>query len=142
MESSLNMSCKITLSDDRKYVVIRYTGEINKNIIMPFIVQAHVLARKNNIDKFYMDMTSARNTDSFSDICEFSYADTGKVPEINTSAVVAAVVDPEDHSHDFIERLLWLNGVDILLFTSREKAVSYLHETPGNRKIIREALRG
>lgn len=47
-------------------------------------------------------------------------------PVIIATARVAAVVSPEDHSHDFFETSARNNGMDFTLFRNREHAIRHL----------------
>ena len=140
MEQSFFMSCDIKLSDDKKYVILKFQGKINKHIILPFIVQSHILAKKHKIDRFLVDMILAENRDTFPEKFDYAYSDVKKVSEINPAAVISVVVAPDDHSHDFIEKVLRKNNYDVTMFRSEREAVNYLYETAENREKIKKSL--
>ena len=56
----------------------------------------------------------------------FAHDDMKRTPAIDTSAVVAVLVSPGDHSHDFIETVSRNSGLNVTLFTDRERAVAHL----------------
>jgi hypothetical protein len=61
------------------------------------------VGRKMGINKYLVDVTKARNTDTVLGNYEFAYTDMKKTEGIDKYARVAVLVSPEDHSHDFVE---------------------------------------
>jgi hypothetical protein len=98
------------------------------------------LAKKHKIDRFLVDMILAENRDTFPEKFDYAYSDVKKVSEINPAAVISVVVAPDDHSHDFIEKVLRKNNYDVTMFRSEREAVNYLYETAENREKIKKSL--
>ena len=120
------MSYSIFLSDDRKYIVLEITGEITAKAIMQMIIESHAFGAKNQISKYLVDATRARNTSTISENYQFAYGNMKETPEINQNAIVAMLVDPEDHTHDFIETVSRNAGYNAKMFRNREEAITFL----------------
>lgn len=120
------MNYSITPSDNQKYILIKVQGEINRQISMKQNIEAHALGKKMGINRYFMDLTESRNTDSVLNNYTFAYTDMQNVEEINRFARVVALVSPDDNSHDFIETVLKNAGLNITLFTDKELALQHL----------------
>ena len=119
------MSFTISPSKDGKYISLKITGDIDSKIAMNNNIEAHALGKKLGINRYFVDLTKSRNVESVADSYKFAYEDM-KTPMIDKSARVAILVDPNDHSHDFIETVLQNSGHSVKLFTDRKLAKSYL----------------
>lgn len=120
------MDYSIDLSDDQSYIQLTITGELNRKKAVNINLKAHALGKKHNIDRYLVDVRNARNTDSIMQSYEFAYSDMQNTDGIDKSATVAAIVDPDDHSHDFLETVAKNAGIDINLFTDERKAIEHL----------------
>jgi hypothetical protein len=49
-----------------------------------------------------------------------------ETPEIDKTALVAVLVRPDDHSHDFVETVARNSGLRVTLFRDRERAEDHL----------------
>jgi len=94
--------------------------------MMNYIVEAHALGDKMGVKRYLVDVTEARNVDSAVKNYEFAYSDIKKADTVNPKARVAALVCPGDHSHDFIETVLYNAGQPIKIFDDLSKAQEYL----------------
>jgi hypothetical protein len=121
------MSYEIYLSEDGKYIVTKHEGELTSELVIQRTLEAHALGEKLGVTRHLMDVTAARNIDSVTKSYEFAYNEIGEVPGINMQVRVAVLVDPEDHSHDFIETVTRNAGQDVTLFRDRELAIKHLH---------------
>ncbi len=122
------MDCNITLSPDKKYIIQKVSGEINRAKAMQFNQETHALGKEKGIDKFLVDMTKARNTDSAVNNYQFAYKDMKEMPEDVRNARIATLVSPDDHSHDFIETVSQNSGLNVKIFRDRDEAIRYLFE--------------
>jgi hypothetical protein len=120
------MPHKIYISEDSSYIILEVEGEVTRANAMEFNIEAHGLGRKVGINKYLVNMINARNVDSTINNYLFTYNDMKEASEIDLTAVVAAVVSPEDHSHDFIETLAKNSGLNLTLFRSLDEALEYL----------------
>ncbi|MBW1814413.1 MAG: hypothetical protein JRJ39_12290 [Deltaproteobacteria bacterium] len=66
-------------------------------------LEAHTLGGKLGINRYLVDVTESRNTDSVMESYDFAYEDMKNTEGIDLYARVALLVSPGDHSHDFIE---------------------------------------
>ena len=122
------MSYKIYLSENGKYIVSQYRGEINSELAMQRVREAHKLGDELGITLHLVDLTAARSGDSVTQAYKYAYEDMQTPPGINREVRVVMLVSPEDHSHDFIETVLRNPGHDVTLFRDRELAIQYLLE--------------
>lgn len=120
------MSYTINLSNDGKYIILVVKGEINRQIAIPQNQEAHALGKQKGIQRYLVDLTAARNTDTIPDQYDFAYKDMQQAEGIDRLARVAVLVDPGDHSHDFIETVARNSGQDVRIFKNREAAEAYL----------------
>lgn len=116
----------ITPSADGRYIVVKVCGEINRKTAMQQILEAHALGRRLGVNRYLVDVTAARNTDSVRDSYDFAYTDMSDTEGIDKAARVATLVSQGDHSHDFIEIVSRNSGLNVTLFTDRELAVQHL----------------
>ena len=122
------MGYSLKPSEDRDYIVLTVVGEINGQSMMKYIIEAHDLGKEMGINRYFVDVTEARNIDSILGNYNFAYSDMKKSKGVDTLARVAALVSPGDHSHDFIETVLTNAGLSLKLFTNPVTAREYLRK--------------
>jgi heme oxygenase len=120
------MPYRIYLSDDSTYVIIEQSGKVTRKLQLEYNIEAHKVGKEHHIKKYLMDVIHARNTESNIENYQFTYEDLRGANEIDKTAIVALVVDPEDHSHDFIETLSINSGLNVTLFRDKTKAIEFL----------------
>jgi hypothetical protein len=120
------MEYVIEISENKGYIIIKASGEVDPNIAMKYTEEAHILAKENGIDNFLVDLTAATNKLHVIENYEFAYDKVAPNPVINKLAKIALLVSPNDHSHDFIETVLINTGVLVRLFRNKEMALDYL----------------
>ncbi|MDX9992035.1 MAG: hypothetical protein RBS68_08280 [Anaerolineales bacterium] len=119
------MNQLVRISEDGKYILLKATGNISRVQVIEYFIEAHSLGRQQGLDRYLVDFTECRNTDTVLRNYTLAYQDM-KDPRINQSARTALLVSPHDHSHDFIETLLRNSGSDVTLFHDRELAIWHL----------------
>ncbi len=119
------MAYNITPSDDGKYIIMKVTGDFNRKLAIQYDLESHALGKSLGISRYLVDLTEARNTNTTVEDYEFAYRDM-KTPEIDRTAVVAVLVSPGDHSHDFTETVTRNAGLNTKLFTDRDRAIRHL----------------
>ena len=119
------MTYSITASDDKKYIIVKVIGNISRLLAIQYNLEAHALGKELGIDRFLLDFTECRNTDTVLRNYKYVYDDM-KNPGINQSARTAMLVSPNDHSHDFIEALFRDARIDVTLFYDRDLALWHL----------------
>jgi hypothetical protein len=120
------MNYTITPSVDGKYIILTVKEEINRKTAMQQNLEAHALGRKLGINRYLVDVTEARNTDSIQDSYDFAYKDMRETEDIDRLARIAVLVSPGDHSHDFIETVSRNTGLTVEIFTDLELAKLFL----------------
>jgi hypothetical protein len=120
------MKYEINISSDKRYIIVKVTGEMDGLAAMQYTEEAHIMAKSNGIDKFLIDLTEARNTLRVIENYEFAYEKVAPNPLINKLAKVALLVSKNDHSHDFIETVSINTGLLVKLFRNHESALNYL----------------
>ena len=120
------MSYTISPSEDGKYIVLKYFGDVSRKLSIERVIEAHALGEKLGINSYLVDLTEARNIDSIPDLYTYAYEDTKIASGFNLNARVALLADPDDHSHDFVETVLRNAGHNVVLFRDRESAIKHL----------------
>ncbi|MBW1985270.1 MAG: hypothetical protein JRI53_11180, partial [Deltaproteobacteria bacterium] len=69
------MNYTITPSKDGKYIILKIQGEINRQSAMKQNLEAHTLGGKLGINRYLVDVTESRNTDSVMESYDFAYED-------------------------------------------------------------------
>jgi hypothetical protein len=129
-DSSLAPVCTVSVADDRSYIVLKYVGMINRELAAKFNLRAHALGHELGINHYLVDVTEARNTESTVGNYEFAYDDMHAAP-FDRHAVVATVVSPDDHSHDFVEIVCRNAGLNVTHFRDRAAALEHLARQRG-----------
>jgi len=120
------VSYRIQPAEEGSYIHIEVQGTINRAVGVELIIEAHSLGDELGIENYFMDLTQAVNDDTVSDQFHFANTDMAETPGLNRYAKVAALVAPEDHSHDFIETVLRNVGFNLRIFRCRSEAMAFL----------------
>ena len=120
------MEYKISLSDDRKYILVLVSGSVNRLNTMEYVIESHKLGLKEGIKSFLIDLRNARNVDSIGNNYNFVNEDLQSESLVDKSAKIALLVEKNDHSHDFIETVAINSGNVLRLFRDEKEALQYL----------------
>ncbi len=120
------MNYSIKVSKNHSYIILKVNGEIKAQNMMQYILEAHEVGKKEGLNRYLVDVRNAVNTDSVIDNYNFAYSDMKKTKGVDKMALVAALVSPGDHSHDFIETVLSNAGLFLKIFSDPVKAKEYL----------------
>lgn len=115
-----------TVSPDGKYIIQKVVGDINSNLALKYNHETHALGRKLGIRRYLVDLTESRNTESVLGNYEFAYDKMPASAGLDLDAIVALLVDPDDHSHDFVETVSRNAGLNVSLFRYRDAAIQHL----------------
>jgi len=115
-----------SVSPDGKYIIVDVQDNVTRESATELVTELHVLGKALGINRYLMDFTKSRNIDSTINNYEFAYKDMQDTDKIDRYAKIAALVDPEDHSHDFIETVSKNAGFSLTIFWDRQLAVEYL----------------
>ncbi|MEJ2395205.1 MAG: hypothetical protein P8045_11490 [Candidatus Thiodiazotropha sp.] len=112
--------------DSSDYILIEVEGDMTRAVGKEVIVEAHRLARKLGIEKFFMDLTKAVNRDTTTEQFQFANSDMRESKEFNRFAKCAGLVAAHDHSHDFVETVIRNIGINFRLFRNRQQALDFI----------------
>jgi len=121
------MHYTIQPSHDGRYILLTVEGEFTAKSFMTCIIETHTLGMRLGIHHYLVDATKARNIDSILGNYKFAYTEMPKSDGVDPLAVVAGLISPEDHSHDFVETVSNNAGMPFKLFTDFDTAVAYLN---------------
>lgn len=125
-EPEPKMNYTISLSQNKKYILIKVIGLVNRINAMKYTIESHKLGADKGILHFLVDLVDARNEESIAENYDFAYTDLREQPVINRKAKVAMLVEKNDHSHDFMETLSVNSGHNVRLFRDEKSALSFL----------------
>jgi len=120
------MDYTITHSIDGMFIMLKVKGNITRRTAMQLNLEAHALGKQLQVRRYLVDVTEAKNTDTTSENYGFAYSDMQKLEGIDKSARVATLVDPKDHSHDFMETVARNAGLNVRIFTDLDQAKRFL----------------
>jgi hypothetical protein len=120
------MPYDLSASDCGRYINLVITGDITAESAMVHNLEAHALGRELGIRRYFVDATNARNSETVVGNYTFAHEEMKETEGIDLGARVAFLVDPEDHSHDFVEVVMKNAGMHVSLFRDRESALAFL----------------
>ena len=118
----------VTHSDCERFIFINVEGIITHEIAIEFTMNAFALAfEKKGVNKFFLDLRSARNVAKPSDKSSFSKG----LPEMDSAIPfqkmrIALLIDIEDQSHNMINIMLKDFGVNIKNFHDYAEAYEFV----------------
>lgn len=121
-------TCTLTVSEDKKYVIIKVVGKVTSQDMYQHAVEAHELARSLNLRAFLMDLTDSVNLQSAGENYNLVYRQFRTSDKLIRNSRLALWVKADDHSHDFIETLAANAGDNVNLFRDPQKAIQFLLE--------------
>ncbi len=83
------------------------------------------MGKELGIHSYLVDLTESQNMDTVASNFKWANEDM-RMDGIDRFARAALVVDPEDHSHDFVVVAGQNAGINLSLFTDRSLAERYL----------------
>lgn len=119
------MSYSLSVSADGNYIIIKVWGNMTRQIGVEIAIAASQLGQEKNINRFLQDLTESKNMETLANNYYLAHQDLQQT-EVNQTAIVACLVNPADHSHDFVETASRNAGYKVKLFTDKQKAIAYL----------------
>jgi hypothetical protein len=119
----------ITVSEDKKYILITGKGEITlggPNALLQPLIEAHTLAKKLEIRNTLVDVTEARNALGIFHTYDIVNHQIPQEPAIDRHMRIALLVSPDDHSHDFTETIARNAGFNLTVYRDRGQALAAL----------------
>ena len=120
------MNYLITPSADGNYIIMKVIGDIISDEAIKMNDEASAVGKKLGITKYLIDVTESRNVSSIYENYKFAYIDLPAKPTTDKKNRIAILIDPDDHSHDFVETVLKNAGSDSTIFRDRELAIQHL----------------
>ena len=120
------MPYNLSISDDNTMIIIKVDGNVNSNMALEYSMNAYLLAKDKGILCFLIDLTNARNQQTIAENYDFMNLDLDESGFVDRRAKIAMLVSPEDHSHDFVEKIARIMGHNILLCRKMDDAITFL----------------
>jgi hypothetical protein len=120
------MDYTISPSIEGTFIILKVKGNITRQGMMQKIFEAHAFGKQLQVRRYLVDVTEAKNTDEVIENYMFAYSDMQEAEGIDKYARVAALVSPNDHSHDFVETVVRNSGLNFSLFTELNLAERFL----------------
>lgn len=121
-------TCALSISDDKKFIIMKITGQVNSQDMYQHTLEAHQLGRSLHLRAFLVDLTDAINTQSVIEQYEFVYNKVQGSDELLHHVRLALWVKQGDRSHDFIETLASNTGEQAKIFHDQQAAIRFLLE--------------
>jgi hypothetical protein len=115
----------IELSDNGKYIRVLVKADVTLDIACRWTQDLVALTNKTGVKNYLFDSRNAKNICSASDNFKFSYEDSSKL-KLDKSTRQALLVDPDDHSHDFVETTKVNAGYMVKIFNDETEALKWL----------------
>lgn len=122
------MSYEITLAANGKYLCVRVTGIINREIALQYGREARRLALQHSIEGYLIDVREAVNTGTLGANFQYAYKDLEDMG-YSRHWRRAILVKEGDNSHDFIETVCRNAGYIVRLFTREDEAINWLNQS-------------
>ena len=120
------MPYNLSISDDNTMIIIKVDGNVNSTMALEYSMNAYLLAKDKGILCFLIDLTNARNQQTIAENYDFMNLDLDESGFVDRRAKIAMLVSPEDHSHDFVEKIARIMGHNILLCRKMDDAITFL----------------
>ncbi len=121
------MEFKISISENGKYLIVdvfqAITGELEKN----FLKESIEVIKAHNIKNIFVDVSTVQNIARITDNYKFAYDETKRLGHPR-DVKIAVFVNPEDHSHDFMETLFKNAGYNCNIFQDKSSAIEWLNK--------------
>ncbi|KAB2922569.1 MAG: hypothetical protein F9K22_11335 [Bacteroidetes bacterium] len=119
------MQYSLSVSGDRRFVITTVHVNMTRELAKTIVADSQSLGRAHGLRCYLQDLTGSRNEESVFQAYSFAHEDMS-LSHVDRGAVVAVLVQPEDHSHDFVELVCRNAGLNMRLFRDRESAERYL----------------
>ena len=134
------MEHTIRLAESGDYIEALVVGDLTRAGIARVTGDYYKLGSEIGVHCFLLDVTRSRNTEGPVDNARITTVD-GRARVVSFEAMVAILVDPSDHSHDWPAALAQVRGaakgLDIRLFWDRAEAIAHLREAAPRLNITR-----
>ena len=120
------MEYMISIAENRNYIIIKYFVPMTTEVALKSGPELERCATENGINRFLFDMWESPNIQSVTDNYYYANQDiqTFGFPRHSVSAFL---IEPSDHSHDFITTALKNAGYTVDKFSTKDEAVKWLN---------------
>ena len=119
------MNFKITISENREYIIGKVYGKLNKEIAQQLAKEYAKIINSTGIKRILNDVRGSSNDMSFPNNYKYAYSDV-KFLGLPRDIRAAIVSSEGDDSHDFQETVAINAGYNVKVFHSIEQAVKWL----------------
>jgi hypothetical protein len=121
----LLLDYSIKISDSGKFLRVVAETDITVEISRNWISELVELSKHIGVINYLFDARTRKNISNITDNYNFSYKDINQL-NFDRGCRAAMLVDPEDHSHDFIETTMINAGYNSKIFFDESEAVKWL----------------
>lgn len=116
----------ISIAESRNYVIIKYLVPMTTELALKSGPELQRIANDNDIKRYLFDMRESLNIQSVTDNYFYANQDiqTFDFPRDSRSAFL---IEPSDHSHDFITTAFKNAGYLVDKFITEDEAVKWLN---------------
>jgi hypothetical protein len=117
---------RISIAENRNYVIIKYLVPMTTELALKSGPELQRIANENDIKRYLFDMRESQNIQSAADNYFYANQDiqTFDFPRESRSAFL---IEPSDHSHDFITTAFKNAGYLVDKFVTEDEAVKWLN---------------
>ena len=119
------MNFKITISENRKYIIGKVYGKLNKEIAQQLAKEYAKIIDSTGIKRILNDVRSSSNDMGTLNNYEYAYSVVNSLC-LPRSIRAAIVSSEDDDSHDFQETVARNAGFNVKVFHSIEQAAKWL----------------
>jgi hypothetical protein len=119
------MSYSIEISENENYILILAKSDITVEMARQWTSELVELSNKSGITNYLFDARKRKNISNVTENYNFSYKDVGLLNYDKTHRS-AMLVDPDDHSHDFVETTMINAGYNAKIFHDESEAIKWL----------------
>lgn len=119
------MSYEIGISKNGRYIICRVIQPVTTDLARQFTIEMDQLSRARKIKHFLVDVRGAPNVASVFQNFEFANQDMAGL-DLQRGVRSAILVDPDDHSHDFVETVTQNAGYGVRVFDDEAAAIAWL----------------
>ena len=121
------MQFRVTLSDNKKYILCTVSGEFTAADARAFTTEIDALSRATGCKRFLTDVRNATNVSHDLDNYQFAYRDM-ELLSLQRDVRAATLISHGDESHDFSETVALNAGYYVRAFDDEEEAIAWLEE--------------
>jgi hypothetical protein len=121
------MDYSIEVSENGNYLRVVTEVDVTVEMAREWVSRVVELGLEKGISKYLFDVRKGKNISDIAENYNFSYND---IPHLNVDRASRHVilVDPKDHSHDFIETTMMNAGFNVKIFFEESEAAKWFED--------------